>query len=244
MKYRDEEWLKEQYHVKGLTQAKIAEKCCVTRPTIIRWMKKHGIEARSRGHSQAEGRYKDKDWLREKYWDEQMSVEEIGEVCGVAGQTVNYWRKKYDIDSRDPSEAISLSWEGEDDRRERQRKLCAEVVRPQSPSHKHGEIPPETIEKMSEVKRGEKNPMWAGGYEGEYGYMWSAKRVEALERDGYECRVCGVEENLHVHHKVPRRHFDDPNDAHYLINLITACETCHPKLEKISRRTLVCDVQI
>jgi 5-methylcytosine-specific restriction endonuclease McrA len=236
MSYQDREWLEEQYHAKGLTQGEIAEKCSVSRNTIIRWMKRHGVESRGPGCSQAKGRYKDEDWLREKYWDERMSLEEIGDECSVSGETVRHWVDKFGIETREPSEAISLSWEGDDERREWAAKNVQENARPEAPQIKHGEHRPETIEKMSEAKVGEKNPVWVGGYEGEYGHTWSRMREKALERDEYECQVCGAEEQLHVHHKLPVRTFEDPNDAHYMVNLVTCCVSCHPKLDRISRR--------
>lgn len=42
--YRDEGWLREQYHEKGLSQQQIAERCDVSAVTISNWMDKHGIE--------------------------------------------------------------------------------------------------------------------------------------------------------------------------------------------------------
>lgn len=44
--YRDEDWLEEQYHGKGLTQREIAEECGVSPRTIRKYMKRFGIETR------------------------------------------------------------------------------------------------------------------------------------------------------------------------------------------------------
>jgi len=189
--------------------------------------------------------YKDSSWLRKKYWEEEKSVEEIGDEAGCSGETVRRWMHKLDVDMRDKSEAVANQWKGDDERRERAAENVVENAQPEAPQIKHGEHRPETLEKMSEVKRGEDNPMWEGGYDSEYGHTWPRMREKALKRDEYGCRVCGTEEDLHVHHKLPVRTFDDPNDAHYLVNLVTCCVTCHPKLENISRRhTFVRDVQI
>ena len=176
MRYRDENWLRTQYKERGLTQGEIAEKCSVSRNTIIQWMKRHGIESRGPGCSQSEGRYKDESWLREKYRDEEMSLEEIGDECNVSGETVRHWVDKFGIETRDSSEAVKKQWEDNDERREQQAKTMMEKIRPEAPQIKHGEHRPETIEKMAEAKVGEKNPVWVGGYEGEYGHTWSRMR--------------------------------------------------------------------
>ena len=54
---------------------------------------------------------------------------------------------------------------------------------------------------------------------------WRNIRDEILERDGYQCTVCGSHSNLDVHHIEPRRKGgqDVPE------NLITMCEECHVK---------------
>jgi len=50
-RYRDAEWLHEQYHEKELSQAEIADKCGVDDKTVRNWMEKHDIEAREPGHN-------------------------------------------------------------------------------------------------------------------------------------------------------------------------------------------------
>jgi transposase len=50
-------------------------------------------------------RYHDQDWLREKYHGERMTMEEIGEECGVTVTTISDWMDRHDIDKRDQSEA-------------------------------------------------------------------------------------------------------------------------------------------
>lgn len=65
---------------------------------------------------------------------------------------------------------------------------------------------------------------------------WEAKREAALERDGYECRDCGIAESeyrdehgrgLDVHHKTPVQEYDTHKQAHHLDNLVTLCRPCH-----------------
>lgn len=69
----------------------------------------------------------------------------------------------------------------------------------------------------------------------DYGNTWDEKREEALERDNYECRICGksqsIKKPLHVHHVVKVKKFDDPDNAHTRDNLITLCKAHHRLVE-------------
>jgi 5-methylcytosine-specific restriction endonuclease McrA len=69
----------------------------------------------------------------------------------------------------------------------------------------------------------------------DYGDTWDEKREDALERDGYECRICGkgqsIKEPLHVHHITKVRKFLNPDNAHTLDNMITLCKTHHRLVE-------------
>lgn len=93
---------------------------------------------------------------------------------------------------------------------------------------------------VSENHSGEDHPSWKGGVSYEYPEPWPTQREKALERDGYECRSCGTTQAEHkaehgrgldVHHIRPVRTFDDPDDAHAIQNLVTACRSCHTKYE-------------
>ena len=101
---------------------------------------------------------------------------------------------------------------------------------------------------MSSIRRGEDNPAWKGGRFEYYGPNWSDQREKTLERDSYSCQECDMsrdqhyqnyDEDLHVHHKVPRRQIIDKQKptieqfelANSLDNLVTLCKSCHRKLE-------------
>lgn len=95
-------------------------------------------------------------------------------------------------------------------------------------------------EHFSERYKGENGPNWKGGMERSYGPDWPQIRKRALERDGYACTVCGMDESnhvdefgqgLHVHHKTPLRTFDDISEANNLTNLQTVCNICHGRIE-------------
>jgi len=80
------------------------------------------------------------------------------------------------------------------------------------------------------------------GHEDYYGENWDEQRRAALERDGYECIICGMgrsehrEEHgcdLHVHHIRPIATHDTPEAANSLSNLITLCRPHHAKWEGV-----------
>lgn len=103
---------------------------------------------------------------------------------------------------------------------------------------------------LSEAFTGEGHPNWEGGANANYGRGWQRVRERALERDDYQCVVCGTTvetlgRNPDVHHIVPVRAFVETPataafDAHYLDNLVSLCPSCHRKAEfgSISRQRL------
>lgn len=79
-----------------------------------------------------------------------------------------------------------------------------------------------------------------------YGPNWSRQRRKARERDGYQCRHCGMTDEkhkeeygreLHVHHIERFNDFDlgdpfhDYPGANDLDNLVTLCRGCHDRFE-------------
>lgn len=91
--------------------------------------------------------------------------------------------------------------------------------------------------KESGHMRGENSPNWKGGTSYQYyGAEWRYIREEILERDGYECKYCGLTDaesqeqydcSLHIHHRTPVRNYDSVEDAHDRDNLVTLCSRCH-----------------
>ena len=51
---------------------------------------------------------------------------------------------------------------------------------------------------------------------------WQATRARALQRDGYQCRICASGKSLEVHHLTYERRGEER-----AIDLITLCERCH-----------------
>lgn len=52
--------------------------------------------------------YKDKDWLYQKYWGEELSTNQVGELCGVSGGTILNWMKKCGVKIRKVTESHSV----------------------------------------------------------------------------------------------------------------------------------------
>lgn len=94
---------------------------------------------------------------------------------------------------------------------------------------------------LSESFTGEGHPNWEGGDTGPYGPGWNRVRRLALERDGYECVLCGTSKdelgrNPDVHHITPVRAFAESDtlavaDAHDLANVVSLCVDCHRKAD-------------
>lgn len=97
----------------------------------------------------------------------------------------------------------------------------------------------------SEHRTGEDHHLWEGG-RAPYGRGWNEqKKEEVRDRDGRQCQRCGMDEAEHmeiygqkldVHHLVPAREFDDPEERNAKENLVTLCRGCHPKWEGIPLR--------
>ena len=50
-------------------------------------------------------KYHDADWLREKYHGEEMTLREVGDLCGVTDATIGAWMKKHGIERRNRRQA-------------------------------------------------------------------------------------------------------------------------------------------
>ncbi len=50
-KYRDKEWLQEQYHGQQLSANDISNKCDCSKSTILRWLDKHNIDKRDKSEA-------------------------------------------------------------------------------------------------------------------------------------------------------------------------------------------------
>lgn len=58
-----------------------------------------------RDHYRRSAPYKSEAWLRSRYVDDRMTMDEMAALCGVAGSTVAKFMKRYGIERRDRSES-------------------------------------------------------------------------------------------------------------------------------------------
>lgn len=70
-----------------------------------------------------------------------------------------------------------------------------------------------------------------------YGKDWHIIRENRLRFDHYTCLSCmkhnsELDVRLEVHHVIPIKEFEQPDDGNYKENLRTLCSTCHHKVEK------------
>lgn len=63
------------------------------------------------------------------------------------------------------------------------------------------------------------------------GPRWKALRMQALDRDGWQCVQCGERRRLEIDHIEPVR--DRPDLAYTLSNLQTLCGRCHARKTRI-----------
>ena len=63
------------------------------------------------------------------------------------------------------------------------------------------------------------------------GPQWKALRMQALERDGWQCVQCGERRRLEIDHIEPVR--TRPDLAYSLANLQTLCGRCHARKTRI-----------
>jgi len=93
------------------------------------------------------------------------------------------------------------------------------------------------FEYMSEIMRNEKRV----GKDFYNSPKWKRVREDIVERDNYECHICGKHKEevstLQVHHIIPLDRDDPYNDPHAYdpTNLITLCASCHRKVHNGSK---------
>lgn len=196
----------------------------------------------------------DDSWLWRKYHEDGLTLREIAAEVGCSSSTVQNWLNVHDIEARASGKPPA------DERlRDKQWMVDQYFINQQSQTglaeeldccrftvrywlEKHN-IPTRQGGELKSRGTGPDNPNWKGGNR-KYGPNWYEQRRKARERDGHECRACGISEpeldyELHVHHVTPRRQFIDSEGnfdhegANRLDNLITLCQSCHPEWEGI-----------
>lgn len=110
--WESEEWLRQKHSDERMTIQEIADYADTTYDTVRYYMRKYDVERH--GNSRPDAKYKDADYLREKYWGEGMSLNEIGDDCDSNSVTILGWMKRHDIPRRRPDQEKGAEWKDED----------------------------------------------------------------------------------------------------------------------------------
>ena len=102
----DAEWLRQKYWVERLNAHNIALLSGASKSTVLYRMQQYNIPRRS---SNKVHFIINAEWLRQKYWDEGLSMDKIARLAGVCQGTIWNRMKKYGI----PRRSISESERGE-----------------------------------------------------------------------------------------------------------------------------------
>lgn len=243
-RYRDPNFLREQYVERGRSAESIAETCGVGSSTISRWLDRHGIERAPK--------YQDSAWLAEQIHEEGRTVASIADECGVAKSTISHWVGRRDLRSESAFRTGTCETCGERFRyypSVRAGRYCSNACS-HEPTKRQVDVTCPACGTQFRRRASLNTEYCSPGcwgddlYEGTRQYyhgIWHRQRRRALRRDGYECTACGVGQDeyqertgrgLDVHHVVPVRRFADHDvpvsDAHTLRNLTTMCRECHP----------------
>lgn len=124
--YRNRDWLYQKYWGEKLSIPEIAKICGKSDTPIYNNMIKLGIRRRTiseallvlNKNSRRVLAYS-RDYLYRKYWGDKLSASEISKLCDVHKSTIAAWMKKWNIKSRNHSEAGKLmariTWNYSDD---------------------------------------------------------------------------------------------------------------------------------
>jgi len=193
-----------------------------------------------------------KSFIERKYHDEMLSVREIAKlVYGRRNMSPNIigWMERLGIETRSRSEAVSLQWVDNDERRKRQSEFTKEYLSDGTPAREKLIKIMQTDEyksKCSIAKMGSNNPMWDPNKTDEErereinhsrrfpGYKDFRRKV--YERDNFTCKICGDNKggNLVVHH-INGFKWDVKNRLE-VDNGITLCTLCHNEFHRMYGR--------
>lgn len=144
-----EKELYDLYHVKEMSPIDIAKSIGSSVASIQKWIRDYGFEIRSCSDSHLTNRYKDlylkmppKDELIDYYWNQELSLSEIGDIYNKESGSIFTWFECYNISRRTISEA-KMGHEVTDETREKIGISC------------------------TGTNLGEDNPNWNGGKDAE-----------------------------------------------------------------------------
>lgn len=95
-RYKDREWLEEQYVHKEKTDKEIAQIVGMSPPTITYWRDKFDIEG-GKSDPRPNAPYREKDTLKRLFYDEGQSRDEIADKFDITRGTVNTWLSNHGL---------------------------------------------------------------------------------------------------------------------------------------------------
>lgn len=237
-KLRDPDWLWQKRWVEGKEQREMAKLVDVTHNAVGYQLRKHGISGTIHPYID------DREILHDLYIRRDMGIHELCEKFNVDKSTVTERCERFGFNKDvHRTNVWGLRWaipfirEKYVEEEWTIMEICEELGVTETPVLA-------AMDKYDIQRRnrswysGEKSKQYEGGktntiYEGE----WNQQRNKARERDDYQCQLCGkcegdMERQLSVHHKKPYKTFDSPKEANKLKNLLSLCDSCHPKVER------------
>jgi transposase len=107
--FRDKQWLETKYIKEKLSSFEIGRLENVSNVTIIVWLNKFNIKTRTLTEAKLSKRgvekYKNKEWLQQKYITEHLSTYDISKISSISAGTVIKWLRAFQIPVRTFSES-------------------------------------------------------------------------------------------------------------------------------------------
>jgi transposase len=131
-KYRNEEWLREQYQTRSKTTREIAAVCDCSKTTVRKWLYKHDIQVKTAARQAADERLANSSWLERQYVDRKQSLSDIADICDCHTGTVGRWLDRHGIErcgiarSRADKRLADRDWLK--NQYVKQEKRCAEIA--------------------------------------------------------------------------------------------------------------------
>jgi len=219
LKYKEtlynEEWVRSKYLEEEKSTIEIAKKIGCYRTAVNDALKKFGITAR--GRISKYELLRDKEWLKQKYVNEKLTLEEIAELTKSTRGNVGCHLNTMGITLRCPSEA---------------RLMSDKVTYREGPDNnwwKGGIVFMRNSNGVANRKQilNKNHPQAkTNGYITWERYILEGYYEEYLEDIGCQYKGCKIDFVLEVHHRDSNRKNDDPK------NLVILCPTHHKAIER------------
>jgi hypothetical protein len=190
-------------------------------------------------------RYKNPDWLREKYWDDGKSMHALADIEDVSARTIQVWMDKHGIDTRRDGRPTDGDTEPLKKKTWLSRRYWYDMMSARDIADHLGVTYYAVLDWMQRhgIERRHCGA-WSPDPRDklDYGPGWTREKKEQVrDRDGRECADCGMSGDdhsekygcsLHVHHIVPARTASNPAVYNAPRNLVALCASCHEYREK------------